>query len=529
MKKLLSTFKQSFLLLFTYRVNSIIYRLKQLPIIKRLIPEKAYQSKGLKIFAAVISGIRELCSFFFTKPLYVLLMVVLPSTLYNKDLPFDNLVIHIFLLLTIIGALLNSNLFNPTKDKYYGIMLLRMNANKYILSNYIYFLLKNFLGMMAIFIVMGFLSKIPFYLSLVLPILVVATKNFYNGFLISKTEKTGKVYNENKPNSRIWFFVAVILAAAYGLPVIGVLIGKKILMFFFAIIIVLGTWGTFKLFRFEDYRKVARHLLAKENIIFNIKETSAKVAKESYAGKIDVNTEISTNKTGYSYFHQIFMTRHRKILTKSAKNTTIIASTLVVLLNISVVFFEELREGVNEMTLTWLPYFLFIMYFVNRGQVFTQAIFMNCDHGMLNYSFYRRPDAILNLFGHRLKSLTVINLMPTLPIAIGLPMALYLSGGTTEPLNYGILFTSIIAISVFFSVHHLAIYYLLQPYNAEVEVKSFAYQIINTITYVLCYAGIHIKVSTFIFGIGTIVFALVYIVVALMLAYKMAPRTFRLK
>lgn len=54
-------------------------------------------------------------------------------------------------------------------------------------------------------------------------------------------------------------------------------------------------------------------------------------------------------------------------------------------------------------------------------------------------------------------------------IALGLPMLLYMTGGTDELFNYAVLFVSIIAMSVFFSVHNMVLYYLLQPYNTNLE------------------------------------------------------------
>lgn len=70
--------------------------------------------------------------------------------------------------------------------------------------------------------------------------------------------------------------------------------------------------------------------------------------------------------------------------------------------------------------------------------------------------------------------------MPAAVIAIGLPLLLYLSGGTQQPVHYAVLLVSILAMSVFFSVHTLALYYLLQPYNVEMETKNAAYGILNS-------------------------------------------------
>ncbi len=53
--------------------------------------------------------------------------------------------------------------------------------------------------------------------------------------------------------------------------------------------------------------------------------------------------------------------------------------------------------------MVFLPYFAFIMYAINRGTGFTRALFMNCDHSLLTYSFYKKPDMVLTLFRIRLK------------------------------------------------------------------------------------------------------------------------------
>ncbi len=161
--------------------------------------------------------------------------------------------------------------------------------------------------------------------------------------------------------------------------------------------------------------------------------------------------------------------------------------------------------------------------------IITQAMFMNCDHSMLTYRFYRQPKALLSLFVERLKYITLINLLPAAVIAIALPLLLYITGGTDEPMNYVLLFVSIIAMSVFFSVHHMVLYYLLQPYNVNLETKSAAYGIVNWVTYFICYAGIQVRLPTMLFGSVISIFCVLYAVIAFVLAYRLAPRTFKLR
>ena len=76
------TLRISFALKNTYRVNSILYSLKQIPLVKKLLPESLYRVRGLKIFANIISGIWEIISVFLGKFLYFFTMV---SDVYKRQ------------------------------------------------------------------------------------------------------------------------------------------------------------------------------------------------------------------------------------------------------------------------------------------------------------------------------------------------------------------------------------------------------------------------------------------------------------
>ena len=69
------TLRLSFSLKNTYRVNSILFALKQIPLIKRILPDALYGVRGLKIFANIISIIWEVIVVFLGKFLYVISLV----------------------------------------------------------------------------------------------------------------------------------------------------------------------------------------------------------------------------------------------------------------------------------------------------------------------------------------------------------------------------------------------------------------------------------------------------------------------
>lgn len=69
------TLRISFSLKNTYRVNSILYAVKQIPLIKKILPDALYGVKGLKIFANVLSAAGEVLSVFLGKFLYLAIMI----------------------------------------------------------------------------------------------------------------------------------------------------------------------------------------------------------------------------------------------------------------------------------------------------------------------------------------------------------------------------------------------------------------------------------------------------------------------
>ena len=168
---MLNAFLQSFSLKNTYRVNAILYAIKQIPLIGKLLPDSLYSVQGLKIFANVLAGIWEVLTIFAGKFLYLALMVVLPCAIW-ESLPYETLFLHILIPLTILGAFVNTYLFNPTRDKYYAVILLRMNARDYALSDYGYSLLKVLVGMLAATLALGLPSGLPLWICLLFPFFV---------------------------------------------------------------------------------------------------------------------------------------------------------------------------------------------------------------------------------------------------------------------------------------------------------------------------------------------------------------------
>ena len=525
--KMLKTFITSFKLQNTYRTNSIIYSIKQLPIIRKILPNSLYKNRGLKIFANIISILWEIISIFIGKLIYISAMIFLALSWYKTNQA--DTFIHLFVFLTLAGGVLNTYMLNPTKDKYYAIILMNMNAREYGLSNYYYQLIKLVIGFLPFTIIFGMIAGAPLWVQILLPFYILAVKLIVMNYCLYKFKNTNKATSENLPTKIVWSFVGICLILAYGLPALGITINSTIFLFVSIIAIILGIYSLVKIHNFKDYRKMYKQVLTETNVYMQENATGTQAMKDNSLKQIELDTKYTSNKTGFAYFHDLFVKRHKKILTEAVKKQSVVILVIITAMIIGLTMNDSFKTKTNEFLLAYLPYFVFIMYLINRSSSVTQAMFMNCDHSMLTYRIYRTPKVILGIFKERLKTLITINLLPAFLIGGGLALLLYLSGGTDNPVNYAILFISIISMSIFFSVHYLVMYYLLQPYNVSTEMKSSTYKVVQGLTYIVSYYMIQIKLPIFGFGIATIVFCIAYSLISLFLAYKYAPKTFKLR
>lgn len=517
---MLNSFILSFKLKNLYRVNSIIYTLKHTPLIKKIFSYKLYSNKGLKTFANIISALIEFLSIFFGKIVYLLLFYATMVPLYtNKPLAFVN----IFIFLTIIGGFMNTYLFNPSIDKYYAIFLMRFDAKKYTLSNYYYQIIKCIIGLIPFTIIFGLSFNVPLVICLLIPIYVTCVKNIFNALSLSSYNNKKTIKNENKFAPLSLILILILLTAGYIPPFYNIGVNNLLFYIIFSISLILGILSFVYIIKFSNYSKMCKDIIKKDEIMPNNNVLEDKMYKK----QID-NNEINTNKTGYAYFNFVFVQRHKKLLTKATKNISIGLCVFFLILAIICIVFPSKNKEINSVLTNSIPYYLFVLYFINRGQRICQTMFMNCDRSMLTYRFYREKNAILSLFTERLKTLIKLNIIPGLLIALGTVLLLYLTGGTSLNI-YIITFVTIISMSIFFSVHYLVLYYLLQPYDVNLEIKNPLFMSICGFTYFVCYMASQIQIPTMIFGICMCIFTIIYSILSLFLAYKYAPTRFKLK
>ena len=527
------TFKQSFAVKNTYRANSIIYYLKAFPFIGKKLPNTLYSDQAIKQVVLAISVLVEVVTTFLGKIIYMLLLlgtaVMMKENMTFIEFSVEEMFFHIMVFLSLAGGWVNCYVMEMKKDNYYTIALMRMEAKKVIVGNFIYFLLRAYIGNALVFLILGSVLGLDWMIILLLPIYIVECKVIGGTFKIWLYARKKSLKNFQKMALLECAESLVFFLPAYGFLALGYSIST---MVFYIVVSVLGilTGICMKyILKSQAYKRIYRKILGESDLVLNPQKKNIEQNKKMLGDKIDSREEIRTTKEGYAYLNHIFISRHRKMLAVSVKRIAIVEICILLLIVVACFRFPEMKTVLNEILVTILPMFLFFMYVLNRGQYITRAMFVNCDCQMLHYRFYKRPDAILGLFKERLKSIILMDLRHSLILAIGLPLLLLLTGGTDNPLEYVLLFISIVAMSVFFSVHNLFLYYVLQPYNEQVEMKNPIFAIASMLTYIFSYVFISRPLPLFLFGTAISAFCVIYILFALLLVYKLAPRTFRIR
>lgn len=506
--------------------NTIIYRLRCLPLIKHIIPATLYGNEGIGAFVTIIMIAIKLLLALSKKVIYIIaIMLMLIYVFPNGDM--NQKLLTSMMLFSLFGAYCNNKLLIATKEKYYSVVLMRIDANQYAKMDFVKEVVSDYIFMNIVLLITGPIVDLNIITCLLIPIYTLACKTIMT-YIISNAYGS-KLYSilENSYFSFAICFITIIVIA--GCLQLQLFIPYYCFLIVSALFTLLAIYCFKKFMQVRCFKAIYKKKITLNNVIFNMSEITKSSTKKSLSKKITYDEHFQSNKNGYEYFNELFTKRHKKILTLSALRFAGVYLTIILVVAFVLLFFPNVLTGVNEWIMYHIPYFLIVMYFSNRGAIITQAMFVNCDSSMLTYRFYRRPEVILGLFKQRLKTVILVNMIPSLVIASGLCVLLFISGGTENPINYLLIFLCINAMSAFFSVHNLVLYYLLQPYNLNMQAKGTLYTIISTITYFVCYAFMNVKMDVIPFTITVIIFCIIYIFVSLAIAYKHAYKTFKIK
>ncbi|MBP5679183.1 MAG: hypothetical protein J6X28_05125 [Bacilli bacterium] len=510
-----------------YSVNSFIYILSKLPVLRDLITNDIYKSKTIKRIVGFLGILFSIARAAFLKFMYFFVILFICYKLFPNQI--IQAFFHMYFLLTILGLFINNKLLNTSKKKYFSIIIFNMDATAFLRANLFWNLLTNMImNMICIYLFVDYLLLSPTIIySIILVLFTLGARLVGEMLNIMFFRKYHYIWYTN---NSLYFPIVVGLVGACFLPYLNLMIPFKVLLGFMVLFLLLGIPAFIYILKIEDYKLIYKRLTQMTNVMDSKNEKDylkqAMVDVKEKDKKID--SSILEKKEGYDLFNAIFFERHKEILLRSARKYSVIIVIVYGILAYMMTHYANYNQSIGEFLHVKLATFVIIMFFINRGSIITQAMFFNCDHAMLRYNFYRDPNVIVELFKKRLLTVTKVNLLPAFVIGIGNTILLLISNHSYSMISIMTSFLFIICLSVFFSVHYLVIYYLLQPFNKEMEVKRASYSFVTLCTYIISYWISGIILSSEVLSILGIVFSLFYIGLSLLLVYKVSPRTFKL-
>lgn len=324
-------------------------------------------------------------------------------------------------------------------------------------------------------------------------------------------------------------FIILIPIAVMGLVITGRFDLKIATVIIFGISLALFVYGVNGLRNFDSFdqvieESVEEYDVAAENIDENLAKTYELKDKD-----IEVkNKKGLYHKKGLAFLNSLFFIRHKRLI----KKPVIIKSLAVPAIGLGVFFFTVFKEtltadGIFELTIRAMP---FLMYTISRQDKVINAMYLNCDQGLLPYGFYRKGSMLLTMYRLRFRSMLAINLIPAAAVFATYMIAISYKGELLW-INNLVVLAYILIMTTFFTSLALAKYYLIQPYNQEGMPVSKVAGLINMVVYYICIYGAFIvrDMDYKMILIASGGFILAFIIIVNVLIVKFGSKTFKIR
>ncbi|XID91961.1 hypothetical protein ACF3MZ_26335 [Paenibacillaceae bacterium WGS1546] len=516
--------------------NLFIFYFRKLPLIGKLLPESAYANLPIKRAAAALVFIASIVWGFASRFLYLGLMVYWPVSAYGQSLPEEDrllLFFHIFILLSFaVAAVSQAYMLAPQRIKYIAVKLMRMPADRFMRASLGHRYLTFFVYLLPAAIVFASLLGATALQIAMMTVTVTLWRVFSEYLHLILFKKTGHVLVKN--NLIVWLTIGIGYAAAYAplflqaAPMTGTALFYWPALGPFA---ALGLYAAIRLARYPDYYGVVDAAAKKDDPLMDI----GRMVQEAEKSQLKTDDEVSpaTADTGgkynrledYAYLNALFFARHRKTVAQPANKRMAIVGALAAA-GTAFALFSPQPEALLNVAFVF-PYMALFMYFFSSGERVCKAMFFNCDLSLLRYGFYRR-DANRH-FRIRLGKLVGLNLRIAAAIGAAATLVTVAAGGSALESDLLMLWAYALSLSVLFSVHHLFMYYIFQPYTTELNAKNPIFHVFNTLFPMCCGFSIGLRAEPYIFAVAAAILMLAYLVAAFVLVRRFGPRTFRLK
>lgn len=473
----------------TIMTNTFLYYLKRLWLIGKLVPDRVYGNPDFKIVLAVLFTIVGQVVSLTCKVLYVLVMVVLPTWMMKRvhvD-AFDYMVQILFFLSCLMGPLQDSVVFQVTKEKFTCIRYMKMDAQKAVKAVLCYRYIPFALYFLIAVVGGAWFLGGSVWNGICLWLVIVMFRAAGEAFQVWYFDRTGIIFSRRY--GWVWIVIGLSLVCAYSCWAVDPFVRAAWLFHPICLVLICGMG------------------------IVSIWYLMAGIKKLH----------------GYAYFNALFFLRHERQIKRPMYYRLAVVG-ICFLGGVTLRIFSPEAAYLAGINLPeFLPLLVFIMYMMTVADKACKVMFYNCDKSMLRFGFYRNPKTLLSMFRIRLIQVAKYNVMIGAAICAAVVAFRMVCGIWEFDGNMALFCLAVLVLSVFFTVHHLFLYYVFQPYSEEMNVKNPFFWAFNMVIYAVCFFCYEIQTGGVFFTMGVLAVTTAYIIVALMLVYRFAPKMFRVK
>ncbi|AMC93753.1 hypothetical protein AOC36_07070 [Erysipelothrix larvae] len=531
--------------LLTYiSVNELIYWVGRIPILKKCVNQNTYSNPNVKSFFIVVNvlfmwftrillsviglGIFSLIGSWFVSAGYFFH----PFIVVNSWTSIYTILIFTYLSLTSRKSLV----FEDSKEKWLLIKQFRVNP----MDVYTYTFKENVYS----FGVVGLVFCIPVFathayllgvLVLIAPLMNLLT---YEGLAL----RTLRIHQKKRSIKRaILTFLALVLVIVCSIALIQ---NTTLLMVLWSLVLCVGVYNFYiEFIKLDDNKLNKANQIVRESMNLSSNAARELVELNLESARIDDTIDVQGDQSivqrlqGFRMINRLFYKRHQRIWMKSLKFSlkviVIILAVVSLIIAAGYILDYEGMMGVKHTSfsnpLAFLRWFIIFMSLSNFTESICKSFFLNCDSALLHYAFYRRKEIIWKQYLSRLGTLIGLNLIPAL-LLCALPLLLLATNLIDYSYSLMILMVGTLLFSAFITVLYLMLYYLIQPYNLDMENKSPLYK---TITGIFAF-GVFYTSDAFFINImnysGLVFLSLVgFIILSCITVYLFGEKTFKLR
>jgi len=544
----------------TSTVNGFLYGLQKLPVIGKKIPNSIYWSYELKLLLFVLVTLFGLIFEVGFKFLWFGLSFLYPILLNDElQAAFDNetggvldimitgfsrvdvseimrtvvwqgLFIWLVVFVVLKAMLINRNLSFFGFSEWKFVQAFQRSKKSFVRSQDMLINLRHGLTYLPAAAVVGAVATSPVRM-------MVMTFLAYLGFhyLGCYVSRLGDFYLSKKGAAVL--YVALVLAILIGGGLILVFEAHWIPYFFngwavliYGCVLVFGSWLLLS-YKHEEAYAISSLSQVQAAMVNMGSEMALGVSMRKKMSA--ESSERFNHLSGGAYLNAVLFHRYRKVLRKGLfwRLGLIVAIGLTLL---ALLFFIPFEPGdadpeANFSLINFLAALLFYLYTFSMSKKIVQMAFSNCDFAMLHYPSYRAKEEILSGFFYRFKRTLGYNLWIGAFVYGFTLLFEFLLQGFFDRQFAGITGFVFLSFTVLLSFHELFLYYVLQPFTADLKSKNPVYSMVNSGFYWLIW-------GLMMFDLGSIGFALIfggvstlYIIIGFLVVLKLAPKTFKIR